>query len=286
LPVLEPLRSTTPKRSLLADEIVERLVRLILDQGLRPGDRLPSERQLMVQLAVGRSSLREAMKALSVIGIVDVSVGSGTFVADGVTSVLTKPLAWALLMGEKDARDLSEARQAIEGQLAALAAQRATPEDLMAIGERLALMGANLDDAEAFTRYDLEFHLAIARAAHSEVLARVVETLRHLLHHWFLEVYSRVEDKRSFVAQHAPIYEAIRARDAEGARRAMIEHLDNGLVWLLDSLHRAKPPSDGIPDDGVAVMSSYAVIGQGRPVTASPKTPSEEGPLAGRRRSS
>jgi GntR family transcriptional repressor for pyruvate dehydrogenase complex len=206
----------------------------------------------MAQLAVGRSSLREAMKALSTIGIVDVSVGSGTFVADGALSVVTKPLAWALLMGEQDARDLTEARQAIEGQLAALAAQRATAEELMAIGERLALMEANVDDAEAFTHYDLEFHLAIARAAHSEVLHRVVETLRQLLHQWFLEVYSRVEDKRSFVAQHAPIYEAIRARDALGARRAMIEHLDHGLVWLLDSLHRAKPPGDGVEAGRVA----------------------------------
>jgi DNA-binding FadR family transcriptional regulator len=180
------------------------------------------------------------MKALSMIGIVDVSVGSGAFVADGATSVLTKPLAWALLMGEKDARDLSEARQAIEGQLAALAAERATAEELAAIGARLGLMQANLDDAEAFTRYDLEFHLEIARAAHSEVLYRVVQILRHLLHHWFLEVYSRVEEKRSFVALHTPIYEAILARDAEVARRAMIEHLDNGLVRLLDSLHRAE----------------------------------------------
>jgi GntR family transcriptional repressor for pyruvate dehydrogenase complex len=243
--VLEPLPLTRPKRGYLADEVVERLVRLILDQGLRPGDRLPSERQLMAQFGVGRSSLREAMKALSVLGVVDVSVGSGAFVADGVASVLTKPLAWALLMGDKDARDLAEARQAIEGELAALAAERATDEELAAIGERLALMRATLDDAEAFTRYDLEFHLAIARAAHSEVLYRVVQILRHLLHDWFLEVYSRVEDKRSFLAHHAPIYEAIRARDAASARRAMIEHLDNGLVWLLDSLHRTKSPGDG-----------------------------------------
>ena len=228
------------QRNRTADDLVERLIHLILESGLKPGDRLPSERQLMAQLSVGRSSLREAVKALSAMGVLEVSVGSGTFVGNGSRAILTKPLSWMLLMGEQDCRDLIEARRVIEGELASLAAERATDEELAAIGERLALLRVSTENAEAFTRYDLEFHLAIARAAHNQVLAQVVDTLRHILKAWFIEVYSRVENKELFIAQHEPIYEALRARDPERARRAMVEHMDHGLKWLLDSQRQSR----------------------------------------------
>lgn len=239
--MVESLRPVRFTRSSVADELVERLVSLILDEGLKPGDRLPSERQLMARLSVGRSSLREAIKALSAVGIVEVSVGSGTFVADRANAMLTKPLSWGLLMGERNARDVIEARRVVEVELAGLAAERATDEELAVIGERLALMRVSCDDADAFLRYDLEFHLAIARAAHSQVLYHVVDTLRHILRVWFVQVFSRVEDKGLFIAQHAPIYDAIRARDPLAARQAMVSHLESGAAWLLDSLDQPRP---------------------------------------------
>src|SRR5262245_35819330 len=88
-------------RTTVADEIVKRLVDLILEGRLKPGDKLPSERELMDRLAVGRSSLREAIKMLRAIGVVDVAAGEGMFVGRGDASALTQPLSWGLLLSER-----------------------------------------------------------------------------------------------------------------------------------------------------------------------------------------
>src|SRR5262245_25549515 len=117
-------------RPAITDEIVNRLSRLILDERLRPGDRLPSEYALMSQLGVGRSSLREAIKTLRALGVVDVVNGNGMFVARGGAALGSKPLSWGLLMRDSGARELVDARRLIEGELAALAAERASAEEI------------------------------------------------------------------------------------------------------------------------------------------------------------
>jgi DNA-binding FadR family transcriptional regulator len=232
------------RRGLLTDDIVRRLVGLVLDEGLKPGDRLPSERELMVRLGVGRSSLREAVKTLAALGIVDVRVGSGMFVADGEASVLTMPLSWGLLMGERSAREVIEARRIVEVELAGLAAERGADHEIAAIAEKLALMRASLHDADAFARYDLEFHLAVARAAHNQVLYHMIDTLRHVLRAWFVEVFPRRSDKSEPIRKHEPILAAIRAREPSAARRAMAEHLDSGARWL-DEVIRGRGAAKG-----------------------------------------
>lgn len=236
------------RRNRPTDGLVEDLVGLILEERLKPGDRLPSERQLMARLKVGRSTVREAMKSLSSVGIVEVVVGSGTFVADGATALLTRPLSWGLLMSAKDIYEVLEARRVVEVALAELAALRGTDQDLVEIGNCLALMRANLNDMETFARYDVEFHRAIARAAHNQVLFRVIDTLRHAFHSWSIQVYSRVEDKSRFIAEHEPIYQAIRARDATGARETMRVHLEHGFDWWRES-HGRSTTTDGEEED-------------------------------------
>jgi len=236
MPLLESLRPQTVRRGAVTDEAVAALVSLILDRGLRPGDKLPSERELMAQLSVGRSSLREAIRTLSALGMVEVAVGSGMYVADGGTSALTRPLSWGLLMGGQSTRDVIDARRVVEVELAGLAAERATEEDLEAIADQLNLLRANADDAERCARFDVEFHLAIGRAAHSEVLYHVLETLRHLLRVWFAEVYPRHETPSVPGERHAELLEVIRSRDAEAARRTMAKHHDEGAAWLLERI--------------------------------------------------
>ncbi len=225
---------------------------MILEEGLKPGDKMPSERQLMARLKVGRSTIREAMKALSSVGIVEVVVGSGTFVADGATALLTRPLSWGLLMSAQSIYEVLEARRVVEVALAELAAQRGTDQELVEIGNCLALMQANLENVEVFARYDVEFHRAIARAAHNQVLYRVIDTLRHAFHSWTIQVYSRVEDKDWLIAEHEPIYQAIRSRDAAAAREAMLVHLEHGFGWWRDSVQHPNPiggeEGDGISD--------------------------------------
>jgi DNA-binding FadR family transcriptional regulator len=213
--------------------------------GLTPGDKLPSERELMKRLAVGRSSLREAIKGLSTLGIIEVAAGSGMYVASGEPSALAKPISWGLLMSERSTRDVIDTRRAVEVELAGLAAERATQEDLAAINERLCLMRASADDLEAQVRFDLEFHLAIAQAAHSNVLYHVMETLRHVLRVWFREISASHLTFEERIARHTAIYDAIRAHEVGRSREVMAEHLGSTAAWLMDAVPSAVAKTQG-----------------------------------------
>ena len=219
----------------VGEEIVHRLISFILDEGLKAGDRLPSERDLMARLAVGRSSLREAIKVLSGVGVIRV-VRGGMFVGGGETSILTKPFAWALLLGERSTREVVEARRAVESELAGLAAERATAETLVAIEEHLAGLGQSIHDPERFSFHDRELHLAIARAADNRVLAHILETLRHIVGAWIEKSIAANRGKPRSYEEHVPIYEAIRDRDPARARAAMTAHLNAAAMRLLEAL--------------------------------------------------
>jgi GntR family transcriptional repressor for pyruvate dehydrogenase complex len=223
-------------RSTITDQIVERITAFILDERLRPGDKLPSERELMVRLGVGRSSLREAIKTLSAIGIVVVQIGDGMYVGSGQSAILTKPLSWGLLIGEHTVREVIEARFLVETELCALAAERATEEDLDRISGLLDAMRANRDDAESFTQADQEFHLAIAAAARNGVLYHVLDMLRHIVRVWMFKTFIDDPVRHSGIIDHERIEAALRAHDPEKARAAMGQHLStagNKLLTLL-----------------------------------------------------
>ncbi len=237
---LRPISRTT-----VSDEIVERLVAYILGEGLRPGAKLPSERKLMEQLQVGRSSLREAVKTLKALGIIDVEVGEGMFVGRGEISALTKPLRWGLLVSESGIQEVMEARRLVEVELAGLAAERASEEEIADISAKLEAMRSHLSDPEDYARSDLEFHLAIARAGHNGVLFRVLDTIRHILNIWIVQVVVGYEKKPSSLGEHIPILEAIRARDKDRARQSMLAHMNASVrrVSALAATYRGEAQS-------------------------------------------
>lgn len=234
-PHLTPIERTT-----VGDEIVRRLTNYILDHGVKAGDKLSTERELMGMLSVGRSSLREAIKTLSAVGLVRVAVREGMFVGGGDTSVLSQPLSWALLLGERSTREVIEARRAVETELAGLAAQRATREALAGLERAHETMrGSRAEGGLAYTSADLEFHLAVARAADSQVLSHILETLRHIIHAWIAKSVSGNRGRPRAVAEHLPILDAIRHHDRDAARQAMAAHLDAAAERLLRVVARA-----------------------------------------------
>jgi GntR family transcriptional repressor for pyruvate dehydrogenase complex len=218
-PYLNPINRMT-----VVDEIVERLVGLVVDEDLKPGNRLPPERELMARLSVGRSSLREAIKTLCALGVLEVKRGLGTFVGGGDTSILTKPLAWGLFLNQDSVQQVIEARSVIEVALAGWASERATEEEIAAIGQLFDKMSASQADMEAYVDYDLKFHLAIAGAAHNEMLAFVLNLLQNLLRAWMTTTYQEPGGAQDSMSLHIRIYEAIRSRDVQAAREAMAKH--------------------------------------------------------------
>lgn len=217
-------------RTSVSDEIVARIVDLISRGMLKPGDRLPPERELCKQFGVGRTSLREALRSLSVMGILDGRVGEGTFVCSN-SRYLERSLQWGLLLEPKRVQDLVEARLMLESQTALLAAQRATEEDLSEIEETIRGMAAAIDRPGRFLEHDLQFHLTIARAAQNAILYSLLTMIRGYLQEWIknsLETPSThsVEARaRLSLDEHEQILRSLRRQDSEGAQEAMKDHI-------------------------------------------------------------
>ncbi|MHB1132768.1 MAG: FadR/GntR family transcriptional regulator [Chloroflexota bacterium] len=229
--------------SLVSDEIVKRLIGLIVETGLRPGDRLPSERHLQCKFTVGRSSMREAIKTLVAMGLVEVRSGSGMFVGRGEPTDLTRGLPWGLLLSDHSAREVVEARQVVEPELAALAAERATADELAAIATELEVMRAGTDDVERYIAANVAFHLSIAAAAHNRVLAHVFESLQYLVRIW-----TRRTCSHESIAEHAAVQAAIAAGDTEAARYAMVAHLRTARERTFETAAEAAGGMNGLEE--------------------------------------
>lgn len=212
----------------LSERAAGRIRDHILSHGLKPGDRLPTERSLAEQLGVSRTVVREAVKSLQAKGLVSVQTGSGTYVAE-VTPGSVSDL-WELALytqsDEERERKLQEMRRVVEVEIAVLAAARATAESIAELAILLVRQKASLGDKAAYVQADLDFHQALARATQNECFGLVVAPLTDLL----LEAHSRSYDTPGLaergLGEHERILRAVAAHDVEGARRAMGEHLN------------------------------------------------------------
>ena len=215
-----PLQAVEPRR--LYRQIADQIGRLIASGEFPPGARLPAERELASSLGVSRASVREAIISLEISGLVEVRVGTGIFVTASVV-----PSA-----DERDAGpgpfELLQARKMVEGEIAALAASKASAQDLEALRQSLARMEAHVDDFGIREASDREFHLAVAKATGNSSLELVVEGLwdqRAELWGRMQRHFHTPELARKTIRDHSAILEAIAARDPEAARAAMHRHL-------------------------------------------------------------
>lgn len=209
----------------LYEKIVEQIQSQIISGKLRPGDRLPAERDLAEKFRVSRTAVREAVKTLREKGLVEGHIGRGTFVTDGTASAMRGSLGLMMKIGgTTGASDLAEVREIFEPEIAALAAKNATKEQIALMREAVAAMDEKLNDAEAFVEADLNFHLALARATQNTLIPSLIDPIVDLL---------REERKGTFrrggalhgQQHHKRILDAIVRRDAEAARVAMRAHL-------------------------------------------------------------
>jgi GntR family transcriptional repressor for pyruvate dehydrogenase complex len=210
------------------EEIMEQLKDMISRGELRHGQKLPSERELAESLGVSRASVREALTALEAIGILDIRPGEGTFVRETSVSATFAPLAMVLEMEQNSMSQLMEVRRVLETEIAALAVQRATEEDLINIETNLNHMKTARTISEA-VEADLMFHFAIAEATHNSILLRIMNTVADLMHNTF-----RIQREELFAAkgqeiisEHEAIYQAIQDRSLETAKLKMLQHIDN-----------------------------------------------------------
>lgn len=207
------------------EQVAAQVQRLIASGALRPGDRLPPERELAAKFGVGRSSLRDAIRTLEVMGIVESRHGSGTVVRDLSTDSLVVPLASVLAHKRELVAELLDVRRMIEPALAARAAANATEEELSRLEDILRRQAEKVRRGERSIEEDSEFHYAIALAARNSVVLRVLDVLMDLLRESrarSLQVPGRPE--RS-CAGHRRILRAIKRRDGPAAEAAVRKHL-------------------------------------------------------------
>jgi DNA-binding FadR family transcriptional regulator len=222
-PVVASPRPTRPSARSVGDEVAARLEKRIVLGDLKPGDRLPSERELSASLQVSRASLREAMHELEAKHLIERTPGRGTTVLPPPPHVME---LYSKVSGkERELREVAELRDVVEPRLARFAAMRATEADLIALRGVLVEDGGGLDAQESL-RLDLEFHLLVAQAADNGLLASLIT----LTASWTTKtrVLSHATDtaRRKSHAGHCNIFEAISSRNPDAASLAMTCHLD------------------------------------------------------------
>jgi GntR family transcriptional regulator, transcriptional repressor for pyruvate dehydrogenase complex len=225
--------------------VFEQLLGSIVSGEWKEGQRILPERELCQQLGVARPSLREALKALEIMGLVDSRVGAGTFVRKRA-DFLSRPLLWAIAgSSSAGARELVESRLVLEGELAGFAADRATESDLLEIRRAL----HNLDAAPGeVLDCDLKFHLAIAFAAHNQVLLNAVLMIRNLIQQWMLVTLQIPGIIEKALIQHTGILESIVAKDSKSARDRMRGHLSE-MGGLLVQIKSPEPSNEASHPD-------------------------------------
>jgi len=220
------------KTKRLYEEIVEQIKQLITDGRLKPGDRLLAERELADQFQVSRASVREAIRTLEMLGVIDIRPGEGTFVRGTETDDIIRPLAMFLAVERSSLLDMFEMRRIFETATAGLAAERATEEELDHIEAMLEKMRERLNvlDPEKGEEYDAAFHYAVAESTHNSLLTKLFKTVseefakansvaRRQLYH------DNIQNAQKIIDQHSEILEAIRSRSAKTASEAMLAHL-------------------------------------------------------------
>src|SRR5687767_10327122 len=222
-------------------EQVVSYVRTMIERGeLRPGDRLPAERDLATHVGVSRPTVRAGLRALSAMGVVQSRHGSGTFIASGPPSLGTEALSLHAALHGFTRDEMYEARRILEVGASGLAAERATAEQLATLADEVSGMFATMDDPNLFLVHDINFHRAVAAASGNPIVASLVEMVSALYYEQRRETAVRASDRdlRDAAEMHRRIYQAIRAHEAGAAREAMQTHL------MQASAHQAQEPAD------------------------------------------
>lgn len=224
------------ERTSTATVVARQLLDSLAKDHFVSGTRLPSEREMADTLGVGRSTLREAMAALDLLGIIEVRPGSGSYLKADSSQLLSQALQWGLMLAQPEVQDLVEVREHLELLAAKLAATHASDEDIERLRVHLEQMrepGASVED---FVEADIAFHLETARIANNTVLEALLESIRSLLRAWFDRTLRVEGTMKATIKEHEAIFEAIANRSPAEAERRMRQLMQRADRRLRDTL--------------------------------------------------
>lgn len=216
------------EKFILIDQIIEKIAILIENGDLKPGDFLPGERILSERLGISRTSLRQALKALNVLGVLDIIPGKKTYIKKSFSDILINPFRFIKAIHSIKLKEIFEARGILEEGLVQKAAKKATESDIEKLRSYLEMSEKNLENKSEFIYSEFMFHQCIFDAVNNKILTAVMNSVNDLL--IVLEKYEKdylsIEDRRQSYKQHVEIFNAIKEKDPEKARLAMHIHLN------------------------------------------------------------
>ena len=217
------------QRRKLSQDVEERLLAMVDGGNLKPGDTLPSERELMEAYGVGRPAIREALQNLERMGLVEIRHGGRPRVAtpsmDAIIGQLGKAVPHMLSHSETGLRHLTQARATFEMEMARIAARQRTAPDIAMMEAVLRKQGEAISDHQRFLAHDGEFHVAIARISGNPIFVSLCEALFDWLAHFHIDMVSRPGLETLSLSEHRAILAAIGSGDADAAAKAMSDHL-------------------------------------------------------------
>jgi GntR family transcriptional regulator, transcriptional repressor for pyruvate dehydrogenase complex len=214
----------------ISEEVFDQIKEAILEGKLKPGQKLPTERELMSQLGVSRVPIREALKLLVNMGFIETTQGGGSYVRALLAQRVRDPLNHIIKDDVENIFDLLEVRKELETWSAYHAAEKATEEDIASLGRMI-------EETQALFRggkkppvaLDADFHLAIAQCTHNTIRSHLTFTIYDIFSEYFNYLFENIcfskQYQESIYDQHFHIYDAIRSHDAEAARNAVTNHL-------------------------------------------------------------
>lgn len=210
-------------KTLLPEHVVTQIKQLILNGELEPGQIMPTESELCDKFQVGRSTIREAKRALSLMGLIHARPGLGTIINENARKILA--FQGILDIQNYPVLEVYQARKILEGELTALAALLATEQDIKMLDDIVQKMEASENNPEEYIEHDLAFHMAVARCAHNNVLYQMYQGIQEVLKDSLKAVVKIPGVQEKSHRSHEQTLEAIRSRDPVKAKQTTLYHL-------------------------------------------------------------
>jgi GntR family transcriptional repressor for pyruvate dehydrogenase complex len=234
-------------RDTLTARTVQQVIGWLKDGTLKPGGKLPSQNELVQQLRVSRTGIREALQVLAALNLIEIRPGVGCFVKTVATEYIINADVLAILLEKETILEVIEARKILEAGTTALATERASEQDFWLMEDALGRIEKALERGESVAGIAPEFHIAVAKATHNPVLAKLVISFNGLMAKAGQLVEATVEDVATFkqheLESHRELYEVIRRGDPAKATQAMIEHIEAFQALIVNGFLQAEAAS-------------------------------------------
>ncbi|AVK49380.1 GntR family transcriptional regulator [Clostridium sp. MF28] len=221
--------SSSVRSKKVYEQVIEQIKKMIVDKSLKKGEKLPSERELVEEFQASRTSIREAMRALQIMGLVECKQGGGNYIKHNFENSLFEHLSIMFMLQECNTNEIIELRKVIEVETAAIAANRITNEQLERLGILIDMYGKFRDEEEN-VKMDRKFHYEIAQASGNHLISNILNAISSLIDTFIKDARKKilVEERNAEVLskQHRDIYEALKNHNSKKASEAMKKHLE------------------------------------------------------------